>query len=127
MCYCSGLEAFVKGDNMNRLVTFHSYLTPRGARWLGLLLALILIFLSGAAWAYQNRTAPSSPQAPSFEVGWRTFDNGLYSATAGTFTMVGTAGQPDARSVTGGTFTISGGFWQPSMNYQHVFLPVTLR
>ena len=112
---------------MKRLFYFRSNITSRGTVRLGLLVALMLITLSGAAWASQNRAAPSSPDAPSFEIGWRTFDNGLYSATAETFTLVGTAGQPDARSVTAGTFTISGGFWRPSMNYNHVFLPATLR
>ena len=57
-----------------------------------------------------------SAHAQPFSIGWFTVDGGggfsASSGTFGTFTVLGTASQPDVGPPqTGGGFTITGGFW----------------
>ncbi len=45
-------------------------------------------------------------------INWFTIDGGGGTSSAGTITLSGTIGQPDAGPVmTGGTLTLTGGFW----------------
>jgi hypothetical protein len=46
-----------------------------------------------------------------YDLSWNTVDCGGGTSTGGTFSLTGTAGQPDAGAMSGGTFTLSGGFW----------------
>lgn len=54
-----------------------------------------------------------APSMGALEIAWFTIDSGGTTASvAGTLTLGGTAGQPDAGVLTGGTLTLSGGFWK---------------
>ena len=55
----------------------------------------------------------ASPAAAQYEISWWTVDGGgATGATGGTFTLSGTAGQPDAGGpYAGGTYTLHSGFW----------------
>ena len=64
---------------------------------LGILLALLAGLLSASA--------PPSP----YTIDWWTVDGGGGSGSGGTFTLSGTAGQPDAGVLQGGV--LDGGFW----------------
>src|SRR5262245_10769497 len=47
-----------------------------------------------------------------FSVPWFTVDGGGGTSAGGTFTLSGTAGQPDAApALTGGAFKLEAGFW----------------
>jgi hypothetical protein len=51
----------------------------------------------------------------TFDLTWSTVDGGgALDLSGGTFTLHGTAGQPDAGVVSGGTFVLQGGFWHGS-------------
>ncbi len=47
-----------------------------------------------------------------YGLSWWTVDGGgTTSARDGSYTLNGTAGQPDAGELSGGSYTLSGGFW----------------
>src|SRR5689334_35096 len=51
--------------------------------------------------------------AQPFDISWSSIDGGgaTNPAAGGLYTLVGTAGQPDAGSAAAGTFVCNGGFW----------------
>jgi uncharacterized repeat protein (TIGR01451 family) len=55
----------------------------------------------------------ASPASAQYEISWWTVDSGgATGATGGTYTLSGTAGQPDAGGAyAGGTYTLHSGFW----------------
>ena len=56
--------------------------------------------------------AATSASAQTYAIPWWTVDGGgTMNSTGGTYTLSGTAGQPDAGVLTGGTYSVSGGFW----------------
>jgi len=78
-----------------------------------LLLALLLV--SGVVLA-----------AGSYDLSWHTVDGGGGESSGGTYTLHGTAGQPDAGTLSGGTYSLSGGFWGRAGGYE-IYLPVIMR
>jgi hypothetical protein len=90
----------------------------------------------GAGRALFNSAASSSPRRlisvalaqGSYDLSWWTVDGGGAESGGGSYTMVGTIGQPDAGvSMSGGGYTLAGGFWGvgsaggPGLN---IYLPV---
>ncbi len=59
--------------------------------------------------------AASAQTGGGWDLTWSTIDCGGAGSnnpsTGGGFTVLGTAGQPDAQASTGGGFTVTGGFW----------------
>ncbi len=56
--------------------------------------------------------ANAAPNTVSYEITWYTVDGGgAMNLTGGTYTLSGTAGQPDAGMQSGGSYALSGGFW----------------
>ncbi len=53
----------------------------------------------------------ASPASAQFQMTRWTADYGGAPVSGGSFSLVGTAGQPDAGVHTGGAFTLQGGFW----------------
>lgn len=50
-----------------------------------------------------------------YNLEWNTFDGGGATfSTGGTYSLGGTAGQPEAGSMTGGAYALNGGFWLAS-------------
>lgn len=47
----------------------------------------------------------------AYDLSWWTVDGGSANMSGGTFTLNGTAGQPDTTQMTGGVYTLTGGFW----------------
>jgi hypothetical protein len=66
-----------------------------------------------------------------YDLSWHTIDGGGHTWSAGgSYTLGGTAGQPDAGNLDGGTYTLSGGFWpggSPAEVVYRVYLPLILR
>jgi len=90
-----------------------------------LLLALAaLLLLTGAALAQTGN---------GYDLTWHTVDGGGGTASGGTFTLMGTAGQPEpGPPLTGGGFTLYSGFWPaggeaPPSLQPRAFLPLVLR
>ena len=55
-------------------------------------------------------------------------DGGGGASSGGSYTLTGTAGQPDAGRLSGGTYTIGGGFWASLGGaLQQLFLPLVRR
>ena len=46
-----------------------------------------------------------------YDLSWWTADSGGGSSTGGSYSLNGTAGQPDAGLLTGGSYSLAGGFW----------------
>jgi len=64
-----------------------------------------------------------------YDLSWWTVDGGGGTASGGSYTLVGTIGQPDAGILTGGDYTLGGGFWGGGVaaaGYK-VYLPLILR
>lgn len=95
-------------------------LNRRTVRGIAVLLALLLLWGSGAALA--------SPQGSLALRGWTVDSGGVLLASSGSLSLSGTAGQPDAASpLTSGTYTLSPGFWPGGAAKYKAFLPVMLR
>jgi len=72
--------------------------------WDGLLLGpLLLLLLCGTVLAQSGGT---------YDLSWNTVDGGGYTfSSAGSYTLGGTIGQPDAGTQSGGSYGLEGGFW----------------
>jgi uncharacterized repeat protein (TIGR01451 family) len=56
--------------------------------------------------------AATSASAQSYAIPWWTVDGGgTMTASGGTYSLSGTAGQPDAGVLSGGAYSVAGGFW----------------
>ena len=56
--------------------------------------------------------AGTSASAQTYAISWWTVDGGgTMAASGGTYSLSGTAGQPDAGVLSGGTYSVAGGFW----------------
>jgi hypothetical protein len=66
-----------------------------------------------------------------YDLSWWTVDGGgTTSASDGSYTLGGTAGQPDAGELSGGSYTVGGGFWGGGAVVEvgpEVYLPVIMR
>lgn len=88
----------------------------------GVVLAMILGV--GAATAYAQ-------SGGGYDLSWWTADGGGGTASGGGYTLVATAGQPDAGPAAGGGgYTLTGGFWHgagPSVSGHRIYLPFVVR
>jgi hypothetical protein len=67
-----------------------------------MLLSLAVLFLLASVALAQG----------SYDLSWWTVDGGGAESGGGSYTLVGTVGQPDAgASMSGGDYTLAGGFW----------------
>ncbi len=68
-----------------------------------------------------------------FDLTWSTVDGGGATfSTAGSFSLGGTIGQPDAGGMAGGDYTLAGGFWggrghELVEQGQLIFMPLIFR
>ena len=67
-----------------------------------------LVVLGMLAWVVPATQA-------QFTIAWYTIDSGGGSSAGGTFSLIGTIGQPDAGTAAGGTFRCLGGFWNSTL------------
>jgi hypothetical protein len=87
----------------------------------GLLLALACLALTGSG------GASLAPEA-EYDLSWWTVDGGGGTLTGeGTYTLSGTAGQPDAAVWFNGTYVLGGGFWGGTLGRYAIYLPLVLR
>ena len=85
-----------------------------------LLTLAALLFLAGSVLAQSSA---------GYDLSWWTVDGGGGTASGGSYTLVGTIGQPDAGILAGGDYTLGGGFWGgggAAAGYK-VYLPMILR
>jgi hypothetical protein len=102
----------------------HKRTSGAALRGLGALLLVGVLLLSGAALAQQ-------PQQ-SYDLSWWTVDGGGGSSTAGgSYSLDGTAGQPDPGPILSGDgYSIEGGFWGGGVSrasWYYTYLPLILR
>ena len=62
-----------------------------------------------------------------YDLSWWTADGGGGSSTAGSYSLSGSAGQPDAGVLTGGSYSLAGGFWSTASQGQLLYLPIARR
>ena len=86
-----------------------------------LILYLLILILSLASPVLAETSA-------SYDLSWWTVDSGgATGLTAGSYTLSGTAGQPDAWSLSSDDYHLSGGFWQALLSQLQNFLPMIKR
>ena len=79
-------------------------------------LLLIVLSLGAPALAETNAT---------YDLSWWTADGGgVSSVTTGSYTLSGTAGQPDAGVASSGDYDLTGGFWAALLERIKSFLPL---
>jgi cell division septation protein DedD len=82
-----------------------------------LILALLgLVLLGSVASALALLLAAALPSLAQsggpYDLSWSTIDGGGHTfSTGGSYSLGGTAGQPDAGALSGGVYTLVGGFW----------------
>jgi hypothetical protein len=69
--------------------------------------------------------------AGGYDIPWWSVDGGGGTSSGGTYTLRGTAGQPDAGTVSGAKYAIAGGFWagtggEPPEPFK-IVLPLVMR
>ena len=71
-------------------------------------------------------TSPALAETTTtYDLTWWTVDAGGTSGLAsGSYTLSGTAGQPDAGSLSSGAYDLAGGFWGMLMEAIRSFLPM---
>ena len=65
-----------------------------------------------------------------YDLSWWTADGGGGSSAGGSYSLSGSAGQPDAGVLTGGSFSLAGGFWGGAAVVvpEHLlYLPIVVR
>jgi len=65
-----------------------------------------------------------------YDLSWWTADGGGGSSAGGSYSLSGSAGQPDAGLLTGGSFSLAGGFWGGAAVVvpEHLlYLPIVVR
>jgi hypothetical protein len=117
----------------------------RKAFWLVLAGVAIALFLTGVVFA-QSGGAGSTRSfqdtlTTGYDLSWQTVDGGGATFNSGvgasaglstSYSLGGTAGQPDAGVLAGGGYTLGGGFWgagasAPVGPTQGVYLPLVVR
>jgi hypothetical protein len=91
-----------------------------------LLAAAVGLLLAGAALGRgQPRRAITTS---AYDLSWWTVDGGGGASSGDGYTLMGTAGQPDAAVLTGGEYALLGGFWGGAAAGEYrVYLPLMLR
>ncbi len=70
-----------------------------------------LVFLVAAAVLLFGAAVALAQTGGVYGLTWHTIDGGGGSVGGGSYTLSGTAGQPDDGTVSGGAYTLTGGFW----------------
>lgn len=89
-----------------------------------ILLSLLIVI----ALLFSLSTAQADPGA-SYQLTWWTVDGGgtTFDQDTNSYSLGGTAGQPDAALWSGGGYTLSGGFWAGVAAEFRIYLPLVLR
>ena len=93
-------------------------------------LAVCVALLVAAPLLAQTGGGPADAGGAGYGLAWSTVDGGGHTfSRGGTYTLGGTAGQPDAGLLAGGGYTLSGGFWAGSTaGFRYgVYLPLVTR
>ena len=93
---------------------------------LAILLTSLALALTGAA---ATPAAVDDSLAVDYAASWFTHDGGGGASSGGSYTILGTIGQPDASPTdsAGGSYTVNGGFWQGELLYTQLYLPMVKR
>lgn len=97
--------------------------TLGGGSSLALLASLTLGLALGAATA-QAQTGGS------YDLTWSSVDGGGGTSTGGSYSLSGSAGQPDASgdtALSGGTYALTGGFWAGATAQYRLYLPLVVK
>jgi hypothetical protein len=90
------------------------------ARWVSLVLVLLVAMVGGAAAAMAISGGP-------YGVTWSTIGGGGGSSVGGGYRLEGTAAQPDPGDMVGNGYRLEGGFWSGWWVGYLVYLPVVTK
>jgi hypothetical protein len=94
----------------------------------GLLLAASALAQSGGGTSALLPSTALGTGSASYDLTWSTVDGGGTTfSTGGSYTLGGTAGQPDAGQLAGGSYTLAGGFWGGAALSHRLYLPLAMR
>ena len=68
----------------------------------------------------------ATPHA-DYDLSWWNADGTNGVLNGGRYTLMATAGEPDAAGLAGGPYTLSGGFWAAGVAENIVYLPVVVK
>jgi hypothetical protein len=89
-------------------------------KYILLILYLVILIL--------GLTSPVLAETNAYDLSWWTVDSGgATGLTAGSYTLSGTAGQPDADSLSAGDYDLAGGFWGALIVKLQNYLPLIKR
>jgi hypothetical protein len=70
----------------------------------------------------------ASAQVGGYDLTWSTIDSGGGTSTGGSYSLIGTIGQPDVgAALAGGGYTLVGGFWGGALAQHRVYLPLVIK
>ena len=102
-----------------------------------ILLGLLALLLTTALAVAPAISSPASarlsdPDPGTYDLSWWTADGGGATfSNAGSYSLGGTIGQPDAGTSSGGNYTLAGGFWPGAEGVvpitYHIYLPLVIR
>lgn len=92
---------------------------------MGIFMLILLALISGQA----------ALAEAAFSIPWWTVDGGGGQSSGGSYSVMGTLGQPDTGTMSGGQYSVNGGFWNaegvisptPLPPVQSIYLPTVIR
>ena len=92
-------------------------------------LVLMLGLVVVVAVLAQTGSGASTAASTGYDLSWWTVDGGGETGISGeAYTLLSTAGQPDAQGeVSGGEYTLLSGFWPGEEAVEIVYLPIVLK
>jgi hypothetical protein len=88
---------------------------------------LITILVIGLTIAAVMIVQARSSSSAAYDLSWNTIAGGGGASSNGTYTLLGTIGQPAAGSIGSGNFALSGGFWSGALAEYRIFLPLIVK
>lgn len=93
---------------------------------IGLIVGALIFSIGSVALARSNVAAPQG--GGGFAIDWWTVDGGgVMDSSSASYSLSGTAGQPDAGSMNSGSYDLNGGFWFGPYYFYKINLPVILK
>ena len=88
-----------------------------------------VLMAAGLLLVFCGAGAIQAQEGGGYRLDWWTVDGGGAAASGGEFTLVGTAGQPEAAPAASGEgYSLAGGFWAGGDGVRYeIYLPIVLR
>jgi hypothetical protein len=89
----------------------HNNAAPRNLRRIWPLALALTVGLVICVSVLAGSGGTASARSVGYDLTWWTVDGGGGAMSGGGYTLIGTGGQPEARSASNGGYSLNGGFW----------------